>query len=221
MTNTQHAAIVAGVFLMVGAATFGTYWVASRGTEAKPAVVATAAAEAPAAPPAVGPAPANLEVIHADVYFDFKTARLSADAVRLLLEEADRIGAEAGGLEVEVDVGVDDLEVGGRRTHGGRCRRRLGRRGRDHGRLRFRAPGRDPVGPEGRGADHQEQSCNDRCVLCVGHGWFLLGGGSRATRGPGRPDRWERMVSRAWARDVLGAVRGRPASPHASLHTRV
>ena len=88
MTNTQHAAIVAGLFLMVGAATFGTYWVASRGTEAKPAVVATAAAEAPAAPPAVGPAPANLEVIHADVYFDFKTARLSADAVRLLQEKA-------------------------------------------------------------------------------------------------------------------------------------
>lgn len=100
MTNTQQqstgmrggreAAMIVGVLLMVGAGMIATYWVSSRGAEApaKPAVVTSAVAEGPAAPRAVVSTPADLEVAHADVYFDFKSIRLRADAVRLLQEKA-------------------------------------------------------------------------------------------------------------------------------------
>ncbi|OLC16952.1 MAG: hypothetical protein AUH29_03710 [Candidatus Rokubacteria bacterium 13_1_40CM_69_27] len=89
-------AMLVGVLLMVVAGTIAAYWVHSKDAEvAKPRAVAAApagaptaaAAEAPAASPAA-PAPSGSEVVHADVYFDFKSTRLRADAARLLEEKA-------------------------------------------------------------------------------------------------------------------------------------
>jgi outer membrane protein OmpA-like peptidoglycan-associated protein len=59
----KELAMLVGVLLMVVAGTLTTYWVSSRSTE-----------EAPAKP----------DVVTRDVYFDFKSARLRADAVRVL-----------------------------------------------------------------------------------------------------------------------------------------
>ena len=71
----KEIALLVGVLLLVAAATIGTYWIRSR-----------AEAETPRARVAA-PAPAG-DVVHADVYFDFKSTRLRADAVRLLQEKA-------------------------------------------------------------------------------------------------------------------------------------
>jgi outer membrane protein OmpA-like peptidoglycan-associated protein len=79
--SAKELMMLVGVLLMVGAGTIATYWVRSRGIEeatAKSDVVRTA----PAA------TPTGLEVVHADVYFDFKSSRLRADAVRVLQENA-------------------------------------------------------------------------------------------------------------------------------------
>ncbi len=94
----KEVAMLVGVLLMAAAGTLATYWVSTRGTEAKSAAVTTAAAEAPTTPRAVASAPAGLEVVHTDVYFDFKSTRLRADAVRVLQETAtalDRASAWA------------------------------------------------------------------------------------------------------------------------------
>ncbi len=91
----REVAMLVGVLLMVGAATIATYWISSRGTDAKPAPVTTAAGEGPAAPRAVVSAPTDLEVVHTDVYFDVKSTRLRADAVRLLQEKAARMDRAA------------------------------------------------------------------------------------------------------------------------------
>ena len=84
----KEVALLVGVLLMGVAGVLATYWVGGRGTEAKSAAVTTAAAEAPAVPHPAVSAPTALEVVHADVYFDFKSTRLRADAVRLLQEKA-------------------------------------------------------------------------------------------------------------------------------------
>ena len=103
MTGTQSGKAVAmliGVLLMVAAGTIATYWIRSRGTEAslKPDAVTIASAETRTGPRAVASAPSGLEAVHADVYFDFKSTRLRADAVRVLQETAavmDRASAWA------------------------------------------------------------------------------------------------------------------------------
>ncbi len=96
----KEVAMLVGVLLMAVAGTLATYWVSTRGTEAKdtPGAVTSAAVEAATHPRAVASAPAGLEVVHTDVYFDFKSARLRADAVRVLQETAtalDRANAWA------------------------------------------------------------------------------------------------------------------------------
>ena len=94
----KEVAMLVGVLLMAAAGTLATYWVSTRGTEAKSPAATTAAAEAPTTPRAVASAPTGLEVVHTDVYFDFKSARLRADAVRVLQETAtalDRASAWA------------------------------------------------------------------------------------------------------------------------------
>jgi outer membrane protein OmpA-like peptidoglycan-associated protein len=85
----KEVAMLVGVLLLVVAGTMTTYWARSKGAEAQPE------APAPAAPPpetapirAVASAPTGLDVIHGDVYFDLKSTRLRADAVRLLQEGA-------------------------------------------------------------------------------------------------------------------------------------
>lgn len=101
MDNTQQQAtgtrsgkepwMLVGVLLVVVAATIATYWASSRGTEeapAEPDAVTTAPVGAPTHPGPVASVPTGLEVVHGDVYFDFKSARLRADAVRVLQETA-------------------------------------------------------------------------------------------------------------------------------------
>jgi peptidoglycan-associated lipoprotein len=83
----REIALLVGVLLMVAVGTIVTYWARSGGAEAGQ----TAAATTPARPRAVAPPPTELEVVHADVYFDFKSTRLRADAVRLLQDRAARM----------------------------------------------------------------------------------------------------------------------------------
>jgi peptidoglycan-associated lipoprotein len=108
----REIALLVGVLLLVAAGSFVTYWVRSDDAEASgqagatatpatSATPATTATIATATPPTTTPAPAATarpklesaattsgEVTHADVYFDFKSTRLRADAVRLLQEQA-------------------------------------------------------------------------------------------------------------------------------------
>ena len=85
----REIAMLIGVLLLVGAGSVFTYWVRSEDAEAsgQPSAATTTA---PAAR-AVTPAPLTGEVVHADIYFDFKSTRLRADAVRLLQEKAERM----------------------------------------------------------------------------------------------------------------------------------
>ena len=88
----REIALLVGVLLLVAAGTIGTYWVRTQGAEAsgQTAVVTTAAAEAPRTRTAA-PAPADGDVVHADIYFDFKSTRLRADAVQLLQDKASKM----------------------------------------------------------------------------------------------------------------------------------
>ena len=84
-SGVKELVILVGVLLTVIAGAIGTYWARSKGVEAAPeARAVTSQAARPrtlvAAPPA--------GVFHADVYFDFKSTRLRADAVRVLQETA-------------------------------------------------------------------------------------------------------------------------------------
>ena len=86
--SAKELAILVGILLMVVAAAIGTYWIHARGVEVeaasvdapKPASGAKASRGTVPAPPA--------GVFHTDVYFDFKSTRLRADAVRVLQETA-------------------------------------------------------------------------------------------------------------------------------------
>ena len=80
----REIALLIGVLLLVAAGTIVTYWVRSRGAEAAGQPEAAPAAR----PHTVAPAPAETEAIHADIYFDVKSTRLHADAVRLLQSKA-------------------------------------------------------------------------------------------------------------------------------------
>jgi outer membrane protein OmpA-like peptidoglycan-associated protein len=84
----KEVAVLVGVFLMAGAGIFATYWASFTGMEEKPTATAVMTAEAQAAPLPVVTAPTEAEGVHADIYFDFKSSRLRADAVRLLQEKA-------------------------------------------------------------------------------------------------------------------------------------
>ena len=87
----REIVMLVGVLALVAAGTIGTYWARSRGAEAanEPAPAATPAPGA--RPRTVAPTPAETEVIHADIYFDVKSTRLRADAVRLLQDKAARM----------------------------------------------------------------------------------------------------------------------------------
>jgi outer membrane protein OmpA-like peptidoglycan-associated protein len=83
----KEIALLVGVLLLVAAGTVVTYWIRSQSAEASNQGAPAAAAQTPAPRPRTV-APAESEVIHADVYFDFKSTRLSAGAVRLLQDKA-------------------------------------------------------------------------------------------------------------------------------------
>jgi peptidoglycan-associated lipoprotein len=88
-TGNREIALLVGVLLLVAAGSVATYWARSEDAEASsPTPVATSEpAQAPRAH-AVASTPVTGEVVHADIYFDFKSTRLRADAVRLLQEKA-------------------------------------------------------------------------------------------------------------------------------------
>jgi peptidoglycan-associated lipoprotein len=89
--STREIALLVGVLVLVAVATVGTYWVRERSTEATAeaaAPVTPSAPAVPARPRGAAPAPTHAEPVHADVYFDFKSARLRADAARLLQDTA-------------------------------------------------------------------------------------------------------------------------------------
>jgi outer membrane protein OmpA-like peptidoglycan-associated protein len=84
--GVKELVILVGILLTVIAGAIGTYWVRSQGVEAAGTAPATGKAVGePAGPRAVSPAP-PAGVFHADVYFDFKSTRLRADAARVLQE---------------------------------------------------------------------------------------------------------------------------------------
>lgn len=83
----REIAMLVGVLLTVAAGSVFTYWVRSENAEASgqpPGVTTTTPA-----PRAATPVPVTGEVVHADIYFDFKSTRLRADAVRLLQDKAE------------------------------------------------------------------------------------------------------------------------------------
>ena len=87
----REIAMLVGVLVLVAAGSFATYWTRSEDAEASGQPAATTPAPAPTQTPrtrTVSPAPITGEVVHADIYFDFKSTRLSADAARLLQEKA-------------------------------------------------------------------------------------------------------------------------------------
>ncbi len=86
--GVKELVILVGILLTVIAGAIGTYWVQSQGVEA--ASGTGKPAEQPMGPRAVIPAP-PAGVFHADVYFDFKSTRLRADAAGVLQETTGRM----------------------------------------------------------------------------------------------------------------------------------
>jgi len=91
-SSGKEVAMLVGVLVMVAAGTLTTYWVRSGGAEtpSKPAVVTAAPVQlsGPQIVTATPSVPQDGAVVHADIYFDFKSTRLRADAVHLLQEKA-------------------------------------------------------------------------------------------------------------------------------------
>ena len=90
MGGVRELVILVGILLTVIAGAIGTYWIHSQGVEAAPGGSTTNGMEEPKGPRAAIPAP-PAGVFHADVYFDFKSTRLRADAARVLQETAGRM----------------------------------------------------------------------------------------------------------------------------------
>ncbi len=79
--GVKELVVLVGILLTVVAGAIGTYWIQSQGVEA---------ASTSMGPRAAIPAP-PAGVFHADVYFDFKSTRLRADAARVLQETTSRM----------------------------------------------------------------------------------------------------------------------------------
>ena len=88
-SGTKELVILVGVLFTVIAASIGTYWVRSKGVEAAPetSTVTGKPTVETTRPRTVVPVP-PAGVFHADIYFDFKSTRLRADAARLLQDKA-------------------------------------------------------------------------------------------------------------------------------------
>ena len=88
-SGAKELVILVGILLTVIAGAIGTYWVRSKGVEAAPGTAAVTGMPAgePSRPRVTVPAP-PAGVFHTDVYFDFKSSRLRADAARVLQETA-------------------------------------------------------------------------------------------------------------------------------------
>ena len=84
----REIAMLVGILALVAVGSVATYWMRSGNVEAagKTAPAVTTPAPIPVRPAA--PAPLPTDATHSDVYFDFKSVRLRADAVRTLQEKA-------------------------------------------------------------------------------------------------------------------------------------
>ncbi|HEV8585119.1 MAG TPA: OmpA family protein [Methylomirabilota bacterium] len=80
----RELVIGVGVLAMVMTGVGALYWMQARPDEAAAGTTATKPAETPR-PKAITP---DGPVVHADVYFDFKSARLRADAAKMLQDKA-------------------------------------------------------------------------------------------------------------------------------------
>ena len=77
----REIAMLVGILVLVAAGPVAPYWMRSD-------VVEAGGKRVPGVGRAVAPAPLPVDVSHTDVYFDFKSVRLRADAVRTLQETA-------------------------------------------------------------------------------------------------------------------------------------
>jgi outer membrane protein OmpA-like peptidoglycan-associated protein len=84
----REIVMLVGILVLVAAGTMTTYWVRSGRVEAAGKTVPAVSRPAEVAVRAAAPAPVPMDVVHTDVYFDFKSTRLRADAVRTLQEKA-------------------------------------------------------------------------------------------------------------------------------------
>jgi len=81
--------VILSALLAVAGLTAGTvFWFHGAPEEALARAEAPDTGQTPTAPRATAPAPSGPEPVHVDVYFDFKSTRLRADAARLLEEKA-------------------------------------------------------------------------------------------------------------------------------------
>ena len=88
--GTGLVAVALGALMIAAAGTTAAYWIHSRGAEAssKPAVGTPEPSEPMGRPTVTAPSPTGPEPIHADIYFEFKSTRLTAEAVHLLQDKA-------------------------------------------------------------------------------------------------------------------------------------
>lgn len=86
----REIVMLVGILTLVAAGSVATYWMRSDSVEAagKTVPAVTKPAEVPVRAAAPAPLPMQADVTHTDVYFDFKSVRLRADAVRTLQEKA-------------------------------------------------------------------------------------------------------------------------------------
>ena len=91
VTGGREIALMVVVLAIVAIGMVATYWVRARAeASSKPAVTTSAPAEVPVRARVVAPAPVSpdTDAVHTDIYFDFKSTRLRADAARLLQDKA-------------------------------------------------------------------------------------------------------------------------------------
>lgn len=95
----RRSVVLSAIIALVGATAGSVFWFRAVPDEALAGADAPASTAAASGSPtgstarATAPAPTGAEPIHADVYFDFKSTRLRADAARLLQEKAALITA--------------------------------------------------------------------------------------------------------------------------------
>jgi outer membrane protein OmpA-like peptidoglycan-associated protein len=84
----REIVMLVGILVLVAAGSVATYWMRSDSVEAagKTVPAVSKPIDVPVRPAA--PAPLPMDVTHTDVYFDFKSVRLRADAVRTLQQQA-------------------------------------------------------------------------------------------------------------------------------------
>jgi peptidoglycan-associated lipoprotein len=90
-SGKREIALLVGVLALVAFGTVATYWVRARSVEATAEAASPVTPTAPervVRPRAAVPAPTHAEPVHADIYFDFKSTRLRAEAARLLQDTA-------------------------------------------------------------------------------------------------------------------------------------